>query len=335
MDDTPNVSRVFDALTAYQRTAALQAALELDLFTSIGTAGATAGELAERTGAAPRGVRSLCDRLVVDGFLAKDGDRYTLRADAAAFLDRGSPAFIGSAVTFLTSPPVAGAFARLTYAVRRGGTAVEDDGSLAPEHPMWVEFARAMAPLAGLTAQLLANVLAPLGPIRGSVLDVAAGHGLFGITLAQQHAEARVVAQDWPNVLAVAAENAARAGVGDRFATLPGSAFDVDFGRDHALVLLTNFLHHFDPSTNERLLARVHAALAPGGRAVAVEFVPDESRVVPPEAAAFSLTMLATTPAGDAYTLREYEDVFRAAGFAGVSLADLTPAPQRALIATR
>jgi SAM-dependent methyltransferase len=335
MDDAPNLSRVFDAFTAYQRTAALQAALALDLFTSIGAAGATVADLAARSGAAPRGVRSLCDRLVVDAFLAKDGDRYTLRPDAAAFLDRSSPAFIGSAITFLTSPPVFGAFARLTEAVRRGGTAVEDDGSLAPEHPMWVEFARAMAPLAGLTAQLLTNALAPLGPIRGSVLDIAAGHGLFGITLAQQHAEARVVALDWPNVLAVAAENAARAGVSDRFTRLPGSAFDVDLGRDHALVLLTNFLHHFDLPTNERLLRRVHAALAPGGRAVAVEFVPDESRIVPPEAAAFSLTMLATTPGGDAYTLREYEQVFRAAGFTDVSLVDLAPAPQQALIATR
>ena len=335
MDNAPNLSRLFDTFTAFQRTAALKAALDLDLFTAIGTGAATVADLAQRSGAAPRGVRSLCDRLVVDGLLAKDGDRYTLGPDASAFLDRNSPAFVGSAIDFLTSPVIFEAFGKLTEAVRRGGTAIDDHGSLAPEHPMWVNFARAMAPLAGLTARLLVNAMAPLGPIRGSVLDVAAGHGLFGITVAQHHPEARIVALDWPNVLEVAKENAKKAGVSDRFTTLPGSAFEVDLGRDHALVLLTNFLHHFDPKTNEGLLRRVHASLAPGGRAVACEFVPDESRIVPPEAAGFSLTMLASTPAGDAYTLREYREMYRAAGFADVSLADLTPAPQQALIATK
>ncbi len=338
MDQTPDPARLFDVLTAYQRTAALKAAIELDLFTAIGAAGAggaTAAELAPRVGTAERGVRSLCDRLVVDALLAKDGDRYTLGADAAAFLDRSSPAFLGSAVTFLTAPMITEAFSRLTEAVRRGGTAIADDGSLAPEHPMWVEFARAMAPLAGLTAQVLANALAPLGPLRGTVLDLAAGHGLFGITLAQLHPEARVVAVDWPNVLAVAQEHAAHAGVQDRYTTRPGSAFEVELGRDHAIALLTNFLHHFDPPTNVQLLRRVHASLAPGGHAVAVEFVPDDSRVTPPEAAAFSLTMLATTPAGDAYTLREYREMYREAGFADVSLTSLAPTPQQALVAKK
>src|SRR5690606_1310852 len=125
--------------------------------TAIGAGGATAEELAQRVGAAPRGVRSLCDRLVIDQLLGKDGERYTLGVDAAAFLDRSSPAFIGSAAMFLTAPTITEAYARLAESVRRGGTAIEGDGSIAPEHPMWVEFARAMGPLAGLTAQVLAN----------------------------------------------------------------------------------------------------------------------------------------------------------------------------------
>jgi ubiquinone/menaquinone biosynthesis C-methylase UbiE len=334
-NDTPNLSRVFDAFTAYQRTAALKAAVDLDVFSTIGAKGATAGEIAARSKASPRGVRSLCDRLVADGFLAKEGDRYSLGADAAAFLDRSSPGFVGSALTFLTSPTIMAAFAHLTEAVRRGGTAVPEEGTLAPEHPVWVEFARAMGPMAAMVAEMLANVLAGDGPVRGTVLDIAAGHGHYGIAMARHNPEARIIAQDWPNVLEVAAENAAKAGVADRFAKLPGSAFEVDLGHNHAVVLLTNFLHHFDPPTNEGLLRRVHAALAPGGRAVAAEFVPDENRIEPREAASFSLTMLASTPAGDAYTFSEYQRMFRAAGFADVSLVDLVPSPQRVVIAKR
>ena len=329
-----SLTRIFDAFTGYQRTAAMKAAIDLDLFSAIGSGATTLPELATRCGAAERGVRALANRLVVDGFLSKDGECYGLAPEAAIFLDRSSPAYVGSMIDFLTAPPIRNAFDSLTEAVRRGGTAVSQEGNLEPNHPVWVEFARAMAPAAAMTAEVLAARLADEGAVRGSALDIAAGHGLFGITLARHNPELRIVAIDWPAVLELADENARSASVADRFTRRPGSAFDVDWGTGHSLVLLTNFLHHFDPETCESLLRRARAALAPAGRAVVVEFVTDESRVRPPEAAAFSLTMLASTPRGDSYTLAEYERMFGAAGFAGVALHQLAPTPQQVLLAT-
>jgi hypothetical protein len=257
-----NVSRVFDAFTGYQRTAALRAAIDIGLFTAVGSGANTLAEMAERCSAAERGVRALANRLVVDGFLTKDGERYGLTPEAAVFLDGSSPAYIGTMMKFLTAPMITAAFDSLTDAVRRGGTAVDADGSIAPEHPVWVEFARSMAPAAALTAEAVAALL---GPIRGTVLDVAAGHGLFGITLARHNPEARIVALDWPAVLEVAEENARKAGVAERVTRLPGSAFDVDLGNGHAVVLVTNFLHHFDLPTCETFLGRVKKSLAPAG----------------------------------------------------------------------
>jgi hypothetical protein len=144
-----------------------------------------------------------------------------------------------------------------------------------------------------------------------------------------------VTALDWASVLAVAEENARTAGVAGRFRKLPGSAFEVDWGRGYDLVLLTNFLHHFDAATCEGIFRRAHAALRPGGRAVTLEFVPEEDRTTPPEAAAFTLVMLATTPAGDVYTFSEYEQMAAAAGFARSELHDLQPAVQRLVISFR
>ena len=167
------------------------------------------------------------------------------------------------------------------------------------------------------------------------VLDIAAGHGVYGITIARQNPNARIVALDWENVLKVARENAQAAGVADRFSTIAGSAFDVDFDGAYDLVLLPNFLHHFDPPTCEKLLRKVRAALRPGGRAVAVEFVPNDDRVSPPMPANFSLVMLATTPAGDAYTFREYAEMFRHAGFTHCENVPLAPTFHTAVIAHR
>src|SRR6185503_1365089 len=125
------------------------------------------------------------------------------------------------------------------------------------------------------------------------------------------------------------------AGVADRFSVIGGSAFDVDYGDGYDLVLLTNFLHHFDPETNEKLLRKVHAALAPGGRAVTLEFVPNEDRISPPETAAFSVMMLGSTPSGDAYTFAELERMFANAGFSRSEIHQLPPSIQQVVISQK
>jgi len=171
------------------------------------------------------------------------------------------------------------------------------------------------------------------GPIK--VLDIAAGHGMYGVTVAKNIPNVHVTAVDWPAVLEVAKENAAKAGVSDRFSTRPGSAFDADLGEGYDYVFITNFLHHFDPATNEKLLRRFHAALKPGGKTLTVEFVPNPDRVTPPMAAAFSLVMLAHTDAGDAYTFAEYDQMFRAAGFKSCSLHPIPELPQQVVVAEK
>lgn len=333
--DPPSPALVLETANAFQRTEALKAAVELDLFTHVAAGRATAADLAAACGAAPRGVRVLADYLTILGFLQKTGDRYALTPDADAFLNRTSPAYLGGVLEFLLAPPIRECFQALTAAVRRGGTATSAEGTVASDNPVWVAFARAMAPVMRLPAELLAGLVggAPDRPLR--VLDVAAGHGLFGIAVARQFPAARVTALDWAAVLAVAAENAQAAGVADRVAYLPGSAFEVDWGGPYDVVLLTNFLHHFDLPACERLAAKARAALAPGGRAVTLEFVPDPDRVTPPATAGFALTMLATTAAGDAYTFAEYERVFAAAGFARSEFHPLPPTTQQAVVSYR
>jgi 2-polyprenyl-3-methyl-5-hydroxy-6-metoxy-1,4-benzoquinol methylase len=310
----PNPMRIFQTLNAFQQTAALRAAIELDVFTAIGEGQNTIAQIAQRANASERGTRILCDNLTILGFLTKNSTHYALAPDAAMFLDRRSPAYMGSAARFLNAPEMLHAYDHLTEAVRKGGTAMDGDGTVTPENPIWVEFARSMAPMMVMPAQAIAEMAAGSGPCR--VLDIAAGHGLFGVTIARHNPQAEIVALDWPSVLEVAKENARKAGVDSRYSTIAGSAFEADFGSGYDLVLLTNFLHHFDMPTCEALLRKVHAALAPGGRAVTLEFVPNDDRISPTEAAFFSLIMLGSTPHGDAYTFAEFDRMFRSAGFA-------------------
>lgn len=325
-------AKIFDTLVAYRQSDALKAAIELDLFTAVGEGHTTAADLARRCNASPRGVRILADYLTILGFLTKQGDHYGLAEDSAFFLNRNSPAYLGSAHEFLASDHVREGGRHLLAAVRKGGTAVPDSGALTSDHPMWAAFARAMAPMMIPGAQQLA-AYAGQGPLK--VLDIAAGHGIYGIMIAKSNPEARVVQLDWPNVLQVARENAAKFGVEKRISYIEGSAFTEDYGSGYDLVLLTGFLHHFDAPANESLLKKVHAALKPGGRAMTVEFVPNDDRVSPPQAAGFALMMLQNTSAGDAYTFAELDQMFRNAGFERSERFDLHPTPQTLIISSR
>ena len=329
----PSLEHLWESFTGYQRTAAIKAGIELDLFSLVAAGADTIEALAERTGA--RGLRPLANHLVMDGFLRRDGDRYTLTPTAAAFLDRNSPAYVGSAISFLASPIILDSFSRLTEAVRRGGTVVSEEGTLSEENPVWIDFARAMGPLAAFTGSLLANLLDASTARGWKVLDVAAGHGHIGLALAQANPTIEVTALDWGNVLSVAEENARTLGLSERLRTIPGSALSIPWGEDYDLVLLPNFLHHFDPPTCEEILRKARAALAPGGRLVIVEFVPDDDRSGPPDPVRFGLVMLASTPAGDAYTLAEYREMLRKAAFGAAAMHDLLPSPARVIIAGR
>jgi 2-polyprenyl-3-methyl-5-hydroxy-6-metoxy-1,4-benzoquinol methylase len=316
----------------FQNAAALKAAVELDVFTAIGEGSTDAASLAARCAAAPRGIAALCDSLVVMGFLTKSSEHYALAADAAAFLDRRSPMCIAGIHDFLAAPEfVAMVFQDPAGAVRRGGA--PGLANVAPDHPIWIRFARAMGPFMQLDAKLVAEHAGDPPPRR--VLDVAASHGLFGIAFGKRFPECRVTGLDWSAVVAIARENAAVAGMADRYDTIAGSAFEVAWGEDYDWVLLPNFLHHFDASSCTAILRRARAALSPGGRVAIVEWVPNEDRISPPAPALFAMTMLLTTPNGSTYTAGELAAMLTDAGFGAPEVTPLVPTPLTLVVARR
>ena len=315
------IDRVF---FGFQNTATLKAALELDVFTAIGNGVLDADALAKKCDAVPRGIAALCDSLVVMGFLAKSSAGYALAEDAAVFLDRASPACIAGIHEFLAAPE----FVELVFrdpagAVRRGGS--EGLANVSPDNPIWIRFARAMGPFMAFDAKMVVEHVGD--PVPKKVLDIAASHGLFGIAFGQRFQECHVTGLDWGAVVEVARENAAAAGMADRYTTIVGNAFEVSWGEGYDLVLLPNFLHHFDRAACTDLLRRARAALAPGGRVAIVEWIPNEDRVSPPAPALFAMTMVLTTPTGTTYTAAEFAAMLADAGFGTPTVIPLIPTP--------
>ena len=160
------------------------------------------------------------------------------------------------------------------------------------------------------------------------MLDIAAGHGIFGISVAQAVPQAEVTAIDWRAVLAVAQKNAQAAGIAERYRTIPGSAFEVDWGKAS-----TSCCSPISCTISIRracvgLLEKARKSLNPKGSAIAAEFVPNEDRVSPPFPAMFAFMMLGSTPHGDAYTARELEEMGHKAGFRKIIVEPVPPTPQ-------
>ena len=183
---------IFETLNAYQRTAALKAAIELDIFTAIGEGASTVAEIAHHSRASGRGIRALCDYLVVLGFLTKQiavqepgqgipqrtapGQSYALTADSSKFLDRRSPFRIASTIGFLALPTMTDAFKNFADVVRSGQPHVAGGaGTTGPEDPIWIDFAIAMAPMQAPLAEFIAKIVSAEGRQKWKVLDIAAG----------------------------------------------------------------------------------------------------------------------------------------------------------------
>jgi 2-polyprenyl-3-methyl-5-hydroxy-6-metoxy-1,4-benzoquinol methylase len=320
--------RIFGMMQAHVQTAALKGAIELGLFTAIAEGNTATDAIAARCGASARGTRILCDYLTVAGLLTKENGAYGLAPDAAAFLDQRSRTYLGSAMGFMGHSMHLKAAADVAQTVRQGTTILNGREFLDVENDVWVDFAKGMMAMMFPAAQFMAAQLN--APTR--LLDIAAGHGIFGILAAAAHPGLHVDALDWPAVLAVAAGNAEKFGVAARWNQRPGSALEMDFGTGYDVIYLTNFLHHFDRAECVAILRKCRAALVPGGTLATLEFVPNEDRVTPPASAAFSMTMLLNTPAGDAYTFKELQSMLEESGFASNVLHDVPSSPQQLIV---
>jgi len=325
--EVPPPGLVFNALMSFQISAVLRTAIEIDLFTAIADGYTTVEALAVRCKVNARGMRILANHLAINGFLTKRSNTFDLTTETRSLLVRHSPQYVGHQVDFTQSSFMWTQFGCLTQAVREGGAQLQGN-ALEPDHDLWVTFARVGSGAMGNEAALVPPIVDKLllerraSPPR-TILDVAAGHGMFGISFAKAYPTCRVVAQDWPRVLEVARENARQHGVADRFHTIAGGILEADIGTGYDVVVVANLIHYLDRATSVQILKKVRNAMNPGALLTIAEFAPNEDRISPPHVATFALLCLAISPAGDAYTISEIFSMCAEAGFTNLSAWNL------------
>jgi SAM-dependent methyltransferase len=314
----PSPQRIMEMAWGFAPPLILEAAVRTHVFDVLDAGPKTLDELATATGTSTRGLRAIANALVGFDFLRRDGDRYALTDESAAFLVSSKPAFQGGFYRHITRQILPG-WLNLEQVVRTGtpALAVNQEGCGAEFFERFVED---IMPLSFKAAQFLADAQAEhLQPSASApivkVLDIASGSGVWGIALAQKSPAVHVTAVDWPKVTPLTRKIATRFGVGNRFHTVDGDLLEADFGTGHRVATLGHILHSEGEDRSRKLLKRVFDALAPGGTIAIAEFVADDDRSGPPPALIFAVNMLTHTDVGDTFTFAEMSSWLTDAGF--------------------
>lgn len=314
---SPSPERLMQLAWGFAPPLVLHAATRHRLLDPLAVGPRTATELAAAAGLPLRGVAMILDALTGLRFLGRDGVKYALTPEAAAFLVSTSPQFHGPYLDHMCAQLLP-QWIHLADVARTGRpvarTNAEGDGGA-----HFAQFVESLFPLGAPLAEAvgrhlgIADATAPV-----SVLDVGAGSGVWGIVLARLSPHVRVRAVDFAPVLEVTRSLAARHGVADRLTTVAGDFLQADLGAGHRVAALGHLLHSEGPERNRHLFERVFDALAPGGTIVITEFVPADDRSGPPQPLLFAINMLVNTEAGGTYTLAEIRGWLEAAGFRNV-----------------
>jgi ubiquinone/menaquinone biosynthesis C-methylase UbiE len=319
--EEPNVGSLLEMQFAMAPTRVLSASVQLGIFSHIADGNTTAQEIAKAAGASERGTRMLLDALAAFRLVNKSDGHYELTPLSSQFLVRSSPNYAGA---IMETNAIWELWSHLTDAIRTGKPlrAITPQQAAEEFFPILV---RSLHILNWEPARRLAAALGAGGSHQGlRAVDIACGSGVWGIAVAEADRDARVTAQDFPNVLKLTREYLRRHGVEDRYDFLPGDLKQVDFSENQFdLALLGNICHSEGEKSSRDLFKRLHRALRPRGRVAIIDMVPNEERTGPVFPIIFALNMLLHTEEGGTYTLGEYEQWLKEAGFDRVETAEI------------
>jgi ubiquinone/menaquinone biosynthesis C-methylase UbiE len=325
--------RIMQFAWGYAPPVIIDAAVRIHLFDAMDGGPKLVSEIATATGASPRALTAILNALVGLELLQRDGERYKLAPDSAAFLVSTKPAFHGTLFRHMCQQLIP-KWLTLPEVIRTGKPAMMADQHEAGS-AFFSEFVESIFPLSYAGASAVAAHL-QLSQAKSpvSVLDLAAGSGVWGIALAQQSPRVSIRAVDWAEVLPITKKVATRFGLADRLTLAPGDLTEADFGTGHQVATLGHILHSEGRERSRKLLRRTFDALAPGGTIVIAEFVPNDDRTGPPAPLIFAVNMLINTQHGETFTFAEISAWLKEAGFINPRQFD-APAVSPLILANR
>lgn len=340
MTPHPTPDHILQIGMGFMASKTLLSAVELELFTMLGTEAKTGSEISDQLGLHRRSRYDFLDALVSLGLLEREGDgpgaRYRNTAETSVFLDKEQPSYVGG-ILEMANTRLYGFWNNLTEALITGApqneakTGGDFFGVLYADEQRLEGFLRAMQGIQmGNFLQLLEKVDFSSAT---TLCDVGGANGTLCGLAVQRHAHLIATVFDLPPVVSVAERHLKEMRVGDRV-TLVGGDFFADDLPNADVIVMGNILHDWDEDQKKTLIAKAHKALNAGGRLIAIENVIDDARRENAFGLLMSLNMLIELPGGFDYTGAQFDSWSKEAGFERTEIVPLA-GPASAAIAYR
>jgi hypothetical protein len=287
---------------AFERSAVVLGAAQLDLFSPLGNGPATVAEVAAQTGLPLRGVERVLNACAALGFVSKEGERYRNSPLADAFLVKGKPGYVGNMIRQTNDR--FSAWIKMSEAIRTDKPVLPLTGAELFNAPAEVldNYVHGLFDMGKGLASRIAS-LVDLGGCQ-TLLDVAGGSGVYSILLCRQFPQLKSVVFDLPPILERTRKIIEREGMTERVSVREGNYFKDGFGSGLDAILLSNML-----------LKKAFAALNPGGQILVHGIMPNADRIGPVQQSIFSVFMMLVFPEGEAYPGEEIIDWLHETGF--------------------
>lgn len=307
---------------AFREADILFTGFELGVFDALAAGPMTADGLARKLALSRRGAEILLNALAAMRLLLKRAGKFSLAPVAEKHLISGAPDSMAGALGHASS--LRRAWIDLPIAVKTGKPVPKTDAKMGKSaERRHRDFIMAMHDHARADAEKLAETVGLDGVKK--VLDAGGGPGTYLFAMIRRKPDITGAVFDLPQTIKITREMIALNGMQRSVGTIEGDFLTDDFGGGFDFVLMSSILHINSPAENQRLVRKGFNALNPGGRLAIKEFMLDDSKTSPADAAIFSVNMLVNTDKGASYTRREIRSWLEKAGFTGIRTVELPP----------
>jgi hypothetical protein len=325
---TPTPEAIMRLGMGFFGSRAVLSAVELGLFSELAKGPRDESSLRQRLGLHPRASRDFFDGLVALGLLQRRGSKYLNSAEAALYLDRASPSYVGGLLE-MCATRLYGFWGSLTEALRTGlpQNEAKTGGNLF--EALYADPTRLRGFLTAMTAVSMgaARAIARKFPWRQyqTFCDLGGAQGCVSVQLALTHKHLTGGEFDLAPVGPIFEDYVKSFGLEKRLKFVAGDFFKDSLPNADVLIM-GHILHDWDLEQKHALLKKAHATLPKGGALIAYDSMIDDARRVNVAGLMMSLNMLIETPGGFDYTGADCRGWMKQAGFRKTSLTHLAGA---------
>jgi SAM-dependent methyltransferase len=315
-----DTTRLQKMAQAYWESAALMAAVELEVFTAVAHGHDTIPAVATAIGISQRNAERLLTALTAMTLLSREGERFANAADVQRFLVKDGERYAGPWILF--TKPRWTAFGELSERLRR-----REENTLGQYTEFTVDDARryhAATYSIGMGAARLFSRSVDLAG-RRLMLDLGGGSGAYSIVATKTFPGLKAIVLDLPPVAVVAKEYIAANDAADRVSALAGDFTTSDFPRGVDVAVMASNLPQYEPALIRLVVGKAFAALVPGGEMHLIGETLHDDRRGPLSAALWGLNEAVQGSTGVAHTEGEVLGYLRDAGFTDVAVHPFVP----------